>query len=394
MTSAGNAGISPRTQSSGRSNSRRILFCANTAWSMLQFRKGVLRTLMRDGFEVHVAAPAGNRNSLEDLRKLGCIVHPIPMVAQGTNPVQDLLLLARLYRLYRVVRPALIFHYTIKPNIYGSIAARMARTRSIAITTGLGYVFIHKGFVATVSRWLYRVALRFAEEVWFLNSDDRAAFETHALVAPEKCHVLQGEGIDPAVYRPIDREPVGDKADRFRFLLVGRLLWDKGVGEFVAASRALRARYANTSCLLLGEMAAANPSAITADQIEQWVKEGVVEYLGAVTDVRPMIAQADCVVLPSYREGVPRVLLEASSMSRPVIATDVPGCRDVVEDGVTGLLCQPHDAVALQQAMEQMLTSDEVVRQAMGLAGRARVIERFDEKHVIVCYQRAIAMYA
>lgn len=369
-----------------RTERRAILFCANTAWSMYRFRRGMLTALIHDGYEVHVVAPEDAEAA--SLRAMGCIFHPMTMAAQGRNPFQDLKLVASLLALYRRVKPALIFHYTIKPNIYGSIAARLAGIRSIAVTTGLGYVFINKGLVSSLSKLLYRISLRFSGQVWFLNQEDRRAFVSAGLVDVRKCTVLPGEGIDLDFFAPIPQPVSSDQ--QFCFLLIARMLWDKGVGEYVAAARALKAKYQHVRFVLAGPAGGESPSAIPQSQVEAWVREGVVEYLGMVPDIRPMIGAANCVVLPSYREGIPRALLEAAAMERPVVATAVPGCMDVVDNGETGLLCRERDPRDLASKMEEMVLRDREGIRRMGAAGRAKMLSIFDEKFVIEHYRNVI----
>jgi glycosyltransferase involved in cell wall biosynthesis len=280
-----------------------------------------------------------------------------------------------------------VFHYTIKPNIYGSVAARLAGVASVAVTTGLGYVFIQHSRAAQVAKRLYRFAFRFPREVWFLNRDDEAAFvEQKLLVYPERARLLHGEGVDLDQFAPA---PPGGRTspDRFAFVLIGRLLWDKGVGEYVEAARKLRMRYPHARFQLLGPLNVDNPSAISRADVDAWQNEGIVEYLGEAHDVRPVIAAADCVVLPSYREGVPRTLLEAAAMERPIVATDVPGCREVVEDGVNGLLCEVRNVESLADALARMLDMSDEERRAMAVRGRHKVANEFDERLVVERYK-------
>jgi glycosyltransferase involved in cell wall biosynthesis len=364
-----------------------ICMVSNTAWSIYNYRHGVLKALRASGIDITVIAPRDR--TFEPLAALGVRCIELPVASKGTNPVQDLRTLIALYRLYRKLRPDLVFHYTIKPNIYGSIAAALARVKSIAVTTGLGYVFIQQSTAAQVAKRLYRFAFRFPREVWFLNRDDLDAFRTGALlVHPERAQLLNGEGIDLSMYAPEQTAPGKPTVD---FILIGRLLWDKGVGEYVEAAAALRTRYPQARFKLLGPVGVANPSAITQTDIEAWQADGRVEYLGEAHDVRPHIAAADCVVLPSYREGVPRTLLEASSMARPIVATDVPGCREVVDDGVSGLLCHARDAGDLAAKMAQILEMDAAAREAMGQAGRRKMIAEFDERHVVERYFQTLS---
>lgn len=368
----------------------KILFCGNSAWAMYRFRRGVLEALIADGYEVHVVAPVDDISSA--LEGLGCIFHAVPMSPQGYNPLEDLRLVLALSALYRRVSPKVIFHYTIKPNIYGSVAARLAGAKSIAITTGLGYVFLNVGLVSWVSKLLYRIALRFPQSVWFLNHEDRGAFISGKLVDSSKCAVLPGEGIDLTYFRQLS--DITGPSECFTFLLIARLLWDKGIGEYVDAARQLGGRHRNVRFLLLGPGDSGNPAAIPIEQIERWQEGGVVEYLGEAADVRPAIAAADCIVLPSYREGVPRVLLEAAAMERPVIASDVPGCKDIVDHGVNGYLCAERNADDLASKMEAMLQLGASARREMGRAGRAKVQREFDEKKVVAHYRSVIQAFA
>jgi len=228
------------------------------------------------------------------------------------------------------------------------------------------------------------LAFRFPREVWFLNPDDQQTFLREGLLpSPERGYLLNSEGIDLEQF-PLT--PLANGKTHFDFLLVGRLLWDKGVAEYAAAARLLKARYPQARFQLLGPVGVANPSAIPLQQVEQWVAEGVLQWLGETQDVRPYLSAADCVVLPSYREGMPRTLLEASALGRPIVATRVPGCRDVVEDGVTGLLCEARDSDDLAAKMAQMLELPAAERTRMGELGRARMQAEFDERLVVHRY--------
>ncbi|WGS42831.1 glycosyltransferase family 4 protein [Burkholderia sp. JSH-S8] len=359
----------------------RIMLVCNTAWAIYTYRHGLIRMLVARGAEVIVAAPHDRTVPL--LEQMGCRYVPLAVASKGTSPREDLGTLAALYRHYRALAPDLVFHYTIKPNIYGSVAAWLARVPSVAVTTGLGYVFIQKSRAASVAKRLYRFAFRFPREVWFLNRDDLATFTDERLLAhPGRARLLHGEGVDLEQFAPVPL-PAGDAPV---FILIGRLLWDKGVREYVDAARAVRAQHPRARFQLLGPLGVDNPSAIGRADVDAWVREGVVEYLGEAHDVRPHIAAADCVVLPSYREGVPRTLMEASAMGRPIVATDVPGCRDVVADGETGLLCAARDSASLAARLVQMIELGPAGRDAMGARGRRKVAAEFDEQAVVERY--------
>ncbi|GJH18236.1 glycosyltransferase family 4 protein [Caballeronia novacaledonica] len=366
-------------------SSLRIALVCNTAWAIYTYRQGVLRMLTAAGAQVTIIAPRDR--TFEPLTEMGCRCVELPVASKGTDPRQDFKTLAALYREYRATRPHIVFHYTIKPNIYGTLAAMLARVPSIAVTTGLGYVFIQKSRTAQVAKLLYRFAFRFPREVWFLNRDDHEAFLHENLLAhPDRARRLHGEGVDLDEFA---FQPLPARAD-FVFILIGRLLWDKGVAEYVEAARRIRAKYPHARFQLLGPVGVDNPSAISRTDVQKWEAENIVEYLGEANDVRPLVAAADCVVLPSYREGVPRTLMEASAMGRPIVATDVPGCREVVEDGVNGLLCEVKNADSLTEALERMLTLSSGEREAMALRGREKVTGEFDEKNVVERYKGTI----
>jgi glycosyltransferase involved in cell wall biosynthesis len=362
-----------------------ICLVSNTAWSIHNYRLGLLTGLAAAGVRVTIIAPEDR--AFAPLKAMGFTCIPLPLASKGTSPLEDLGTLAYLFRQYRRLAPDVVFHYTIKPNIYGTLAAALARAPSVAVTTGLGYVFLHASRAAQIARLLYRLAFRFPREVWFLNPDDQNAFlEEHLLAYPERARLLRGEGVD------LERFSVQPRTDdgTFRFLLIGRLLWDKGVGEFIDAARQLKADFPHARWQLLGPVGVANPSAISREEVQAWCDEGLIEYLGETDDVRPLIAQANCVVLPSYREGVPRTLLEAAAMGRIAIATRVPGCIEVVEDGVNGILCAPRDASDLATAMRHAVLMPAAERREMEQAARDKAVHEFDEKVVLGVYEQAL----
>lgn len=357
---------------------------SNTAWSLYNFRSGLIRALLERNYRVVALAPEDE--FCERLASLGCEVVYLPMDKKGTHPLRDLGTLKNYRSLYRRLRVDVALHYTIKPVIYGSLAARSLGIPYINTITGLGTAFIRDTWLTRVVESLYRVSQRWPEKVFFLNQDDLGLFLKRRLVRLRIAEYLPGEGIDLARFRdsplPEGNAPV--------FLLIARMLWDKGVGEFVAAVRRVRQRYPDARFQLLGFIGVENQTAIPKNTVESWVQEGVVEYLGSTDDVRSFIEAADCVVLPSYREGTPRSLLEAAAMGRPIITTDVVGCREVVDDGINGLLCHPRDAVDLAEKMERMITLSPQVRAEMGRRGRDKVEREFDEQTVIQRYLTVI----
>lgn len=334
---------------------------------------------------MHVVAPDDDYAPL--LRDMGCHVHVMPMASKGQNPLQDIALTLNLYRLYRRIRPAVCFHYTIKPNIYGAVAAHWAGVPSVSITTGMGTVFINKSLLTHVVRMLYKYAFRHTRENWLLNDEDFKAMVGGGLVDMRKARLLPGEGVNLDHFA-LSRWP--DDDGTFRFLLIARLLRDKGVLEFVEAARAIKASMPHVRFQLLGPADVENPTAISREQVARWEDEGLVEYLGVTQEVRPFIAQAHCVVLPSYREGLSRTLLEAGAMGRPVITTDVQGCREVVTEGVSGWVVPAQDATALATRMSHVANMPASDLTAVGRAGRAKVAQNFDERLVIAEYFRIL----
>lgn len=365
----------------------RVLIAINAAWNVVNFRAGLVRALVADGHEVIAAVP--DDGAIAAVEALGARVVVLPMTSASTSITGDLALLWRYVRLIRRERPDAYLGWTIKPNTYGAFAARLAGVPRINNVSGLGTVFIRETWVTRVAEALYRLGLGGAATVFFQNHDDRAEFVSRGLVAPECTEVLPGSGIDTAHYDPAPWPRADDGT--FRFLLVARLIRDKGVTEFIEAARMVRARYPHARFALLGFLDVDNATAVTREELAGWVADGVVEYCGAAEDVRPYLGNADCVVLPSYREGLSRVLLEAGAMARPAIASDVPGCRDVILHGVTGMLCAVRDADSLAARMIEMIEAPAEARAAMGRAARAHVAENFAENCVISAYRAALA---
>lgn len=366
---------------------KHILLAGNTAWSMYNFRAGLIRELINAGYVVTVVAPADD-NFEKRIEQLGAKFVDITIEAKGTNPIADLKLTMRFWTVFKELKPDFIFFYTIKPNIYGSFAARVRKIPHIAITTGLGYTFLSNNIVAKIARSLYLLAFKGTKEVWFLNKDDYESFLSFKLIPKNKGSILRGEGINLQRFNASSVQP-----EKVTFLLMARMLWDKGVGEFVEASRVLKRKYPTSKFNLLGFIGVDNPSAISERQMTNWMKEGIVEYLGSTNDVVPYLKAASCIVLPSYREGVPITLLEAAAMCKPLVTTDSVGCRDTIDDGVTGYLCSVKNVQSLVEAMEKIILMTPAQRQAMGEAGREKMKREFDEKLVVAHYLDVLSKY-
>jgi glycosyltransferase involved in cell wall biosynthesis len=365
---------------------RTITVASNTAWFLYNFHLALIKQLQAEGFRVVAVAPEDDYATR--LEAEGVTFIPIHINSKGTNPLEELQLIRDFYRIYRRSEADLILNFTIKPNIYGSLAAGLLGIPVISTITGLGTIFLQDGVASKVGKILYRLALKIPKSIYYLNETDRALFVNARLVSPDKAMLIPGSGIDTDAFVPRQEER---RDDTFRFLLIARLIKDKGIVEYVEAARKMREKgLKQVSFLLLGAYYEGNPSAVTPEEMARWEAEGVVMYLGTSDDVPSVISGVDCVVLPSYREGISQVLLEAASMEKPIITTDVPGCREVVDDGVNGYLCPAKDAGVLAERMQQMLTLSPEIRLAMGKAGREKVKRQFDESVVNRQYLTAI----
>ena len=361
----------------------KIILVSRCAWSLYNFRAGLVRALVAQGVTV-IGAGAAEIAFQDKVRSLGVPFHELPIDKRGINPIADLWLFWVLYRWYRQEKPDVVHHFMIKPVIYGSLAAYLAGVPRIVNTiSGLGYVFTegNQTFLRKVVEVLYRMALSVSHLTFFLNLDDLSIFRNRNLVSEQGSALLPGEGVDTQHFKP-DEGRVDGVHKNIVFLMIARLLKDKGIREYVEAARIVKAELPFAKFCILGEPDGRNPSSISKEKMLEWCDEGVVEWLDSTEDVRPIIARADVVVLPSYREGVPRTLLEAAAMGKPLVATDVPGCREVVRQGVNGFLVPVKDAHALADAM-LTLAQDEPARAAMGKAGREIVVREFDESIVI-----------
>lgn len=361
----------------------KIAVVSRCAWTLYNFRAGLIRALMREGAEV-ITGGAGGDGYEDKVKQLGVPFFELPIDKRGINPVADLRLLLALYHWYRAGSPSIVHHFTIKPIVYGSVAAKLARVPIIVNTvTGLGYVFTDqdRGWLTNLVRGLYQIAFSVSDHIFFQNNEDRKFFEGHNGKLSGKVAVIPGSGVDCNFFS-LRRELIKTRERRIMFLMVSRVLKDKGIYEFVEAGRLVKKLYPDTTLRLLGRRDERNPSVVSMKDLEQWQAEGILEWLGEVEDVRPFLAEADVVVLPSYREGTPRSLLEAAAMGKPLIATDVPGCSEIVIQGRTGLLVQPKDSTGLAKAMIQMI-ENPLTRLEMGREARRKVEKEFEETIVI-----------
>jgi glycosyltransferase involved in cell wall biosynthesis len=365
-----------------------VVLSANSCWNLLNFRDALITGIQDAGYHVIAFAPA-DRNA-DGLRRRGVELRDMPMARSGMNPLADARLLFRYLAALRRIGPAAYCGFTIKPNVYGAAAARMAGVPAINNVTGLGTTFLSHSLMWRFTALLYRWAFRSSHRVFFHNSEDRRIFVDEKIIRPEQCAVIPGSGINLAEFKP----EVDDKGGPMRFLFIGRAIRDKGIGEYIEAAKMLRGRMPEVRFQILGNPDPGNPTSVTQAEFQTWIDEGLIEHLGEHADVRPFIRDATAIVLPSYREGMSRALLEGAAMGKPLVGTDVAGCRELVEEGITGALCQPRDATSLAAAMERIARSTPEQRQAFGRAARQRVEREFGEQIVVDAYLQALAEVA
>lgn len=366
----------------------KLLFSGNTAWSMYNFRKNVLESFIQTGVKVIVVAPNDDIYS-KKLVSMGCKFVPINISRKGTNPIKDFLLFLNYKKILKDERPNGCFFYTIKPNIYGGMAAGYLNIPFIAVTTGLGYIFNNKSIVSQIAKKLYKISFLKAKKVWFLNNDDKISFIKENIIHEDKSFVLKGEGIDTKRFSISNKN-----ADTFSFILIARILWDKGVGIYVEAAKKIKEKYSNIEFKLLGAIDNNNPMGIPEKTVLEWNNSGIINYMGEVEDVRPYIEQSSCVVLPSYyREGIPFCLMEGAASGKPIITTDNVGCREVIKDGQNGYICKKNDIESLVNSMEKMIKLSEEDRNIMGKNGRKLMEEEFDISLILEKYHKAFQKF-
>ena len=361
--------------------SKRILLSGSYAPSLINFRSELIQEMVARGHDVHVCAPEIDSSIEDQLLSLGVNgVHTVPLKRTGLSVLGDLAYLRALKRLIRQVKPDLVVSYTIKPNIWGAFAAASAGVTSISMVTGLGYSFIEgkeatRNLVGKLVKRLYRAATSKNRRVVFQNASDQRDFiAAGCLKDASKARIVNGSGVDTASFTPspLPKQPV--------FLMIARLLKSKGVREYSTAALKVLASRDDCRFVLAGDLDA-GPDCIEQAELDEWIAGGI-EFTGWIDDVRPLIREASIYVLPSYREGTPRTVLEAMAMGRPVLSTDVPGCQDCVVNGKTGILVPARDAVALEGAMQNLADNSET-RESMGKLGRDFCEEKYDVNKVV-----------
>lgn len=363
-----------------------VAISANTSWYLYNFRRNTITALLGAGYNVVAIAPKDDYSP--KLEALGAGFCNIDIDQGGTNPIKDIGTFFSFIKIFKSVKPDVLLNFTPKNNIYGTLAGHFVGSKSVNNIAGLGMVFINESITAKLARFLYKVSQRKADKIFFQNEDDRKLFLDNKLADVSITDRLPGSGVD------LTRFTLQSTADDgvVRFLLIARMLYDKGIGHYVDAARTLKAKYGfGVEFQLLGFVGVNNPSAVTESEMQAWVDEGIVNYLGVSDSVEEHIAKVDCMVLPSfYREGVPKSLLEAGAMGKPIVTTDNVGCRETVDDGINGYLCELRSTESLAEKLELMIQMTHEQRLDMGRQSRLKIEREFDEQIVIHKYLNAV----
>jgi glycosyltransferase involved in cell wall biosynthesis len=369
----------------------RFLYVGNHAGHFLTHRLPAMLALQKAGYEMHVAVPDQpddleqliTVNAVETITQLGFIVHPIPITRGSLGLINAFRSLVVLYRLYRQLKPDLIYHATIKPVIYGGLISRLIQAPKVLnAMTGLGYAFTNKDIKARIIKTAFTLAYRFimghpGAVAVFQNEDDRASFVDAKLVDYNRTAIIRGSGVDMEKFSPASDRRNGPPV----IMLASRMLWDKGVGEFVESAKASQQAGLQARFVLVGDSDPENPAAITRQQLQTWHESRVVEWWGWRNDMVLMLRQADIFCLPSYREGLSKAMIEAAAMGLPIVTADVPGCREIVHHGENGFLVPVRDSAALFDTLRQ-LVSDPVLRAQMGAASREIAVHNYSVEAV------------
>jgi len=360
----------------------RILIVVNVDWFFLSHRLPVARAAMDRGYEVFVAtADTGVRKKIEEY---GIQFVEAPFLEKSHSFLSELYMIIKLGRLYKRIEPDLVHHVTIRPVLYGSIASRLYRVPAVVnALSGLGYVFINQGIKnralrAAVSR-LLKIGFSHPNQLLILqNDDDRQKFIRRGLVRPEQIRIIRGSGVDSEQFYPQNDQ----KREELQVAFVGRLLWDKGIGEFVDAASKLIERGVKAKFHIYGSQYKNNPESVPDDVLDKWKSDGLVTFHGHREKIEEQLSQIDIVCLPSYREGLPKALLEAASAGLPIVTTDTPGCREVVDDGVNGFLVPPQNTTLLAERLIELIENPDL-RSQFGKAGREKVLNEFSVDKVV-----------
>lgn len=366
---------------------KKIVIVDNAAWSIFNFHLSLIKKLTSLGYQVIIATPVDEYISKINKNYYKKYIPLKYLNPQRKSPLRELLFIKELHSLFKKEQPGLVINYTIKPIIFGNIAARLASVPTISFITGLGYTFLNPSLVNGLIRKLYKWSLKKTERLIVLNQDDFKIVTKNKPSLTAKTIIFPGTGINTNFFRPL---PNSRQDEKFVFLFIGRLLYDKGIREFVEAAKQVRKICKKSEFWVVGDLNHGNPSTVSKEAFLKWTESKTIRYFGTTKQIRKFIKQSDVVVLPSYREGVPRSIMEGMSMEKPIITTNVAGCRDTVVNNVNGYIVPPKDASALTQAMMKIynLSDDELLE--MGSEGRRLVLEKFDEKIIVSSYLKLL----
>lgn len=359
-----------------------ILVLANCIAGLYNFRKEVIKALVDDGYTLYLSYPDKDERA-KYFESIGCMYVDIPFERRGMNPLDDFKLMKNYIKAIKNIKPVAVLTYTIKPNIYGGIAAAWCRVPQIANVTGLGDSLENPGVLRRLAIALYKIGLRKSRTVFFQNCANQAFCIKHGIVRDEQTKCIPGSGVNTNYHTYQEYPDEGT----IKFLFIARLLKDKGTDEYLEAAKALKAKYPNTEFQILGHI-----EGNYSNQIEELTKAGFINYLGATSDIRPFLGKVHCTVLPSYHEGLSNVNLESAANGRPVITTNVPGCRETIDDGITGLLCEPHSAKSLIDAIDRFMRIPHEIKATMGRSGREKMKWEFDREIVVKAYLEEIKL--
>ncbi len=364
------------------SKKKKIILFSNNALTFYKFRIHLIKELVNENFQVILIGNKENKRWSTELESLGIKYHPLNLERRGTNLISEFLLLKKIYDFYKNLKPDIVIHFTIKPNLYGGLVSRILSIPTINMITGLGSVFIYKNiFVMKIVKFFYRVSLKKSKNIWFTNNADRSYFLENNLISNQKTSIISGAGVDTNHFYFSERKKINKK---FTFLFLGRIQKEKGIFEYLEASKRLKHKYLDKfQSHIVGFLNDTYSENLTIDKLLPYIKTNIVSYLGHSDDVRHYIDESDCVVVPSYREGLSTILIEAASMGKPLIATDVPGCREVVNNNFNGFLCKEKNINELAKKMEIMMLLDKENIARMSSNSRKIAVEKF-EKSLIV----------
>jgi len=365
----------------------KIIISANVLFTITNFRKNLIEFLINKKIEIVCVANNDDlsNSSMQILKDLNIRFIKVNISRKGMNPIEDLKYLMNLVKIYKREKPSLVMHFTIKPNIYGTIAAKIAGIPSINTINGLGSAIIKENFLSKILKYLYKYSLIFSTKVFFQNNDDLDFFVDNKLVNRNKTGIVPGSGVDIKSFsdcRSTNKE--------LTFLLVSRLLKDKGIYEYIAAIKELNKLNINCKFLLAGQFDFGNPSAITKEEVKEWEDSSIVKFLGKTDNIKEFFKISDIIVLPSYREGLSRVLIEAASASKPIITSNVAGCKDIVDNGINGYLCDAKSVQSLSDSIFKIIQLSNEERSIMGEKSRQIAVKRFDKEKVNEIYFKEI----